>query len=49
MEFDSEPVYNNVLKTKIKSHSHEVGEFFDKEFLLLLMSLMKNRCFLIDT
>ena len=31
-EFDSEPAYNkNFLKTKIKSHSNEVTEFYDKE------------------
>ena len=30
-EFDSEPVYNKVfLKTKIKSHSDEVTDFYDK-------------------
>ena len=31
-EFDSEPVYNKIfLKTKIKSHDHEVIDFYDKE------------------
>ena len=31
-EFDSEPVYNKqFLKTKIKSHGHEVTDFYDKE------------------
>ena len=31
-EFDSKPVYNKIfLKTKIKSHSDEVTDFYDKE------------------
>ena len=31
-EFDTEPVYNkNSLKTKIKSHSDEVTNFYEKE------------------
>ena len=31
-EFVSEPVYNKeFLKTKIKSHGHEVTDFYDKE------------------
>ena len=31
-EFDNEPVYNKeYLKTKIKSHSDEVTDFYDKE------------------
>ena len=31
-EFDSEPVYNKkIFKTKIKSHSNEVTDFYDKE------------------
>ena len=31
-EFDSRPVYNKkFLKTKIKSHSNEVTDFYDKE------------------
>ena len=31
-EFDSKPVYNkNFSKTKIKSHSNEVTDFYDKE------------------
>ena len=30
--FDSEPVYNkNYLKTKIKSHSDKVTDFYDKK------------------
>ena len=33
-EFDSKPVYyKNNLKTKIKSHGHEVTDFNDKKFL----------------
>ena len=32
IEFDSGPVYNKeFLKTKIKSHGDEVGDFYDKE------------------
>ena len=30
-KFDSEPVYNIYLKTKIKSHSDEVTDFYDKK------------------
>ena len=31
-EFDSEPVYNkSFLRTKIKSHSDEVTDFYDKK------------------
>ena len=30
-EFDSEPVYNKILKTKINSHGDEVTDFYDKE------------------
>ena len=31
-EFESEPVYKkNFLKTKIRSHSNEVTDFYDKE------------------
>ena len=33
-EFDSEHVYNKeFFKTKIKSHSDEVTDFYDKKFL----------------
>ena len=32
-EFDSKPVYNKNLKTKIKSHGDEVTAFYDKKFL----------------
>ena len=33
-EFDSEPVYNKeFLKTKVKCHSDEVTDFFNKKFL----------------
>ena len=31
-EFDSKPVYNKkILKTKTKSHGHEVTDFYNKE------------------
>ena len=30
-EFDSDHVYKNVLKTKIKSHGDEVIDFYNKE------------------
>ena len=31
-EFDSEPVYNKkFLKTKVKFHGDEVGDFYDKK------------------
>ena len=30
-EFDSEPVYKNYLKTKIKSHGNEVTEFYEQK------------------
>ena len=31
-EFDSKPVYNwNILKTKIKSHSDEITDFYNKK------------------
>ena len=31
-EFDSEPVYNkNCLKTKMKSHSNKITDFYDKK------------------
>ena len=34
-EFDSELVcHKNFLKTKIKSHGHEVTDFYDKEILI---------------
>ena len=34
-KFDSAPVYHkNFLKTKIKSHGHEVSDFYDKEILI---------------
>ena len=30
-EFDSEPVYNKILKTNIKSHDDEDTDFYNKE------------------
>ena len=30
-EFDSEPVYNKILKTSIKSHDDEDTDFYNKE------------------
>ena len=31
-EFDSDPVYNNCLKTKIKCHDYENSDFYFKRF-----------------
>ena len=31
IEFDSKPVYNKKLKTKIKSYGGEVTDFYDKK------------------
>ena len=36
-EFDSEPVYNKNLKTKIKSHVDEVTDFYDKKIIIILV------------
>ena len=47
-EFDSEPVYNKkILKTNIKFHGDEVGDFYDKKILrcILIMLVQLGFCF----
>ena len=43
-EVDSEPVYSkNFLKTKIKSHSDELTDFYDKNILKLVSWILPSR------